>query len=94
MSITSKAHSLILQRFAKVGQTEVERQAGVDNTQLSKFCSGERGLRIDQLEPVLSALGLKIVDINSLEVDADYMRALEVISVRSLNQSMATSSGN
>lgn len=89
MSITSKTHATMLQRFAQVGQTEVERRTGVENTHLSKFCSGERGLRIDQLEPVLSALGLKVVDFSALVVDAEYLKALEVISARSLNKSMA-----
>jgi hypothetical protein len=57
VSITSKTHSTLLQRFAQVGQTAVEKASGVDNTLLSKFCSGERGLRIDQLEPIFTALG-------------------------------------
>jgi hypothetical protein len=53
---------MLLQRFAVVGQTEVERQSGVDNTLLSKFVKGERGLRIDQIEPVLKALGLALIE--------------------------------
>lgn len=91
MSMTSKTHSLLLQRFASVGQTEVERRSGVDNTHLSKYCSGERGLRIDQLEPVLTALGLRVVDAGAIMVDAEYLHALEIISARALNQSMADS---
>ena len=62
MSITSRTHSTLLQRFAEVGQTEVGKQTGVDNTLLNHFCKGSRGLRIDQMEPVFKALGLALVD--------------------------------
>lgn len=92
MAITSNVHSLILQRFAQVGQTTVERETGVDNTQLSKFCSGERGLRIDQIGPVLLALGLKVVDTGSKDVDPEYLHALEILAQRALNKP-ALSSG-
>ena len=85
MTITSKTHRVLLQQFAAVGQTEVERQTGVENTQLSKFTKGERGLRIDQIEPVLTALGLKVVPISTIEVDAEYLGALEILSRRALN---------
>jgi hypothetical protein len=84
MSITSKTHTHLLQRFAAIGQTEVERLTGVDNTQLSKFVKGERGLRIDQIEPVLTALGLKVVGANENTIDAEYLSALEILSRRGI----------
>lgn len=85
MSITSRTHAVLLQRFAAVGQTAVEQSTGVDNTQLSKFVKGERGLRIDQIEPVLTALGLKVVAADTVMVDSEYLGALEILARRSLN---------
>lgn len=62
MANTSREVSLILRRFAATSQAEVARLTGVDNTLLSKFLSGERGLRLDQIGPVLAALGLSIAE--------------------------------
>lgn len=80
----SKTAVLLLQRFAAVGQTDVSRLTGVDNTQLSHFVGGDRGLRIDQIEPVFSALGLKVVAADAVTVDAEYLGALETLSMRAL----------
>ena len=62
MSIASKTESLILQRFAIVGQSEAGRATGIDNTHLSRFASNDRGLNLNQLGPVLEALGLAIIE--------------------------------
>lgn len=62
MTKPSNIEALILRRFAVVSQTEVAKQTGMDNTFLSRFLHGERGLRIDQLGPVLDAIGLSLIE--------------------------------
>lgn len=80
----SKTAVLLLQRLAAIGQTEVARVTGVDNTQLSHFVGGDRGLRIDQIEPVLAALGLKVVGSDSVSIPEPELEALRVLSRKAL----------
>ena len=72
---TSNLESLILRRFAVVGQVAVEKETGIDNTLLSRFLSVERGLRIDQIGPVLKALGLVVIECDGATVTMPAKRA-------------------
>lgn len=62
MSNVSNSHFVILSLFAKVGQTAIADKTGIDNTVLSRFACGERGLTIQQLGAVLDAIGGAVVD--------------------------------
>ena len=72
---TSNTESLILRRFAVVGQTTVEKMTGIDNTMLSRFLHGERGLMVDQIGPVLKAIGLVIIECDGPTVTMPAKRA-------------------
>jgi len=54
--------TLILRRFATVGQKAVALDTKIDDSMLSRFLSGERGLKLDQIGPVFDALGLRVVE--------------------------------
>lgn len=41
-----------------VTQTELARRSGVSQSQISKLFSGERAMKVDQLEAICTALGL------------------------------------
>ncbi len=72
---TSNIESLILRRFAVAGQVAVEKETGIDNTMLSRFLHGERGLRLDQIGPVLTALGLMVIECDGAVVTMPARRA-------------------
>lgn len=77
--MTNDLHGLILRRFATVSQVEVARITGIDHTHLSKFVGADpitgRGLRIDQIGPVLAALGLVVIECDGDAVTMPAKRA-------------------
>lgn len=79
--------SLLLKRLAIVGQTKVSEVTGIDHTLISRFVSGERGLRIDQIGPVLDALGLRLVEANGemRTIGADEHEALKLLARKGLS---------
>lgn len=78
--------SLLLKRLAIVGQTKVAEVTGIDHTLISRFVSGERGLRIDQIQPVMAALGLVLVEANgeTRTISADEHEALKLLARKGL----------
>lgn len=60
--------SLILRRAAAVHHEPLAKSIGADVTFISKFLSGDRGLRLDHLGPFLERLGLKLVVIDDGDV--------------------------
>ena len=57
---TSNLESLILRRVASVKNSTVAAAIGHDDGHVSRICSGERGLKLAELQPFLDALGLKV----------------------------------
>ena len=83
-AISSSTESLLLRRLAQVHQKAVAAAIGADETLVSRFASGERGLRIQQIGPALEALGLKLVDATEQTVDAKYLESLRNLAMRGI----------
>ena len=81
---TSTTESLILRRLAAVHQKTVAVAIGSDEGTVSRFASGERGLRIHQVGPAFDALGLKLVPINEVSIPREELEALRVLARKSL----------
>lgn len=81
---TSNIESMLLRRLAQVHQKTVAEAIGSDETHVSRFASGERGLRIHQLGPALDSLGLKLVDASDVTVDAKYLESLRNLAMRGI----------
>ena len=81
---SSTTESLLLLRLAQTTHTTVAKAISTDDAHISRFASGERGLRINQIGPALEAMGLKIVDINDATVPAKRLEALEYLAGESL----------
>ena len=85
MSATGSAtESMILRRLAQVHQKTVATAIGSDETLVSRFASGERGLRINQIGPALEAMGLKLVDASEQTVDSKYLESLRNLAMRGI----------
>lgn len=81
---TSNVESILLHRLAIAHQKVVAAAIGSDETLVSRFASGERGLRIGQIGPALKALGLKLVDADEVTVPAKRLEALAYLAGESL----------
>ncbi|MEI6738009.1 MAG: hypothetical protein WCL29_05970 [Pseudomonadota bacterium] len=73
--MANNLHTLLLQRFAAVSQVQVAVDTGIDNTHLSRFVGVGSGLRIDQIGPVLEALGLTVIECDGAMVTMSAKRA-------------------
>ena len=67
--------SLILQRLATVKNATVGAAIGHDESHVSRVASGERGLRLAEIEPFLSALGLAVIECDGEVVSMPAKRA-------------------
>lgn len=65
----NKTESLILRRVAEVGQKHICDVMGKDPSTVSRMFSGKLGIPINELEDLLSALGLTLIDQNLAEVN-------------------------
>lgn len=59
---TSNLESLILRRVASVKNSTVAQAIGHDDGHVSRICSGERGLKLIELQAFLDSLGLKVIE--------------------------------
>ena len=62
----------------------VSEAIGGDETLISRFKSGERGLRIEQIGPFLEAVGLKLVANDEVTVDPKYLESLRNLAARGI----------
>ena len=77
--------SLILRRLAVVHQKTVAAAVGGDETLISRFAAGERGLKINQLEGAFAAMGLRVVPVDAVVIGADELNALRVLARKALD---------
>jgi hypothetical protein len=85
-SSNSITEGLLLRRLAVAHQKVVAAAIGADETLVSRFASGERGLRIGQIGPALQALGLKLVDSEEVTIPAKKLEALMFLARESLGE--------
>lgn len=78
--MTSRLSSEILRRIAANKNAAVAEAIQSDESHVSRITSGERGLRLDQLEPFFTTLGLKVVPVEAQLIDPEYLGALETLS--------------
>ena len=81
MANGSSLQSEILRRAATVKNTTLAEAIGHDDAHVSRIHSGERGLRISEIEPYLAALGLKVI---ACDGDVVSMPAKEAEALRTL----------
>lgn len=84
----SNIQSLILRRLATVKNATVAKAIGHDEGHISRISSGERGLRIGELDAFFTTLGLRLIecdgDVSSLP--SDELAALRLLARKALTQ--------
>lgn len=79
-------HTLILRRMAHTKNRKVAEALGCDESTVSRISSGERGIRLDEMEAFLTTLGVAWVEAGT-EVQippAEEVRALQVFARKGL----------
>ena len=83
---TSNLESDLLRRRAVIHDKVIADVIGQDVTFVSRFFSGERGLRINQIQSALETLGLKIVPADEVSIsqkEIDSLRHLAMLYLES-----------
>lgn len=86
MASDSTVESMLLRGLASVGQRTVADAIGGDETLVSRFASGTRGLHIGQIGPAFAAMGLKIVPADSVNVPLSELQALRTLARKALGE--------
>lgn len=84
---TRKNHGAILKALAAAGQTRVAALVGVDDSTVTRIKEGQ----LERLAAVLAASGLKVVPEDHQTLAPDYVRALQVLAVRGVENAPAPS---
>ena len=84
MATDSTVESMLLRALASVGQRTVAEAVGGDETLISRFASGARGLHINQMGPALDAMRLKIVPADSVSIPVAELEALRTLARKAL----------
>lgn len=81
-----KTESLVLRRVAAVGQKTAADAIGVNESQLSRFLSGEGGLKFSQLTALLELLEITCSHYQSeiVPVESEELHALRVLARKGL----------
>ena len=82
----SNLHSLLLQRIASVKNLAIAQSINHDEGHVSRITSGERGLRIGEIEGFLSSLGLRVIECAGpiASIPADELAALKLLARKGL----------
>lgn len=84
----SKFESDVLRRVAAIKNAVVADAIGHDESHVSRIISGERGLRLHEIEPFLSALGLLVIEHQGemRTISADEHEALKLLARKGLDK--------
>ncbi len=84
----SRLESEIMRRAAGVKNTVIGKAIGHDDGHVSRILSGERGLKIDELEAFFLSLGLYVIesDGDMVKVSADKYAALKLLAREALSK--------
>lgn len=84
--MTNPVQSLVLRRLASVQYEEVARRLGRDVPHVSRIASGERGIRIDELDALFDALGISAGEVggDAVTLPAEEVRAMRVLARKGL----------
>ena len=83
---TSRLSNEILRKAAGVKNAVIATAIGHDDGHVSRILSGERGLRLDELQPFLSSLGMRVIDSDGemVNISADKLAALKLLAREAL----------
>lgn len=82
-----KNHAAILRAVAAAGQTRVAALIGVDDSTVTRLKDGQ----LERLAAVLAAAGLKVVPEDHQTLAPEYVKALQVLAMRGVENAPAPS---
>jgi hypothetical protein len=77
---------LLLRRLDAAKHAQLAAQCGIDAGEFSRFVNGKSGLRLPQIQLLIAALDLKVVDRSARCVGEDVFLSLTQIAGRALTQ--------
>lgn len=79
---SSSLHSLCLQRIAGVKNIAIAQAIGHDEAHVSRITSGERGLRIHELEAFFKSIGLRVIECDGpvATIPAEELAAIKTLA--------------
>jgi transcriptional regulator with XRE-family HTH domain len=80
-----KLSQMVMQRIASVKNQAVADAIGKDQSTVSRIVSGETGIKLDDLQPFLAALDLKVVGANQVCVDRDVYESYRTLARAAIN---------
>ena len=84
MTDTRNFEADLLRRRSATQDKQIADAIDGDVSFISRFFSGERGLRINQIEPVLRVIGLKVVPADTQLIANEELEALRVLARKAL----------
>jgi len=84
--MNSKIESIILRKIASAKNISVAQSIGHDESFVSRLASGERGIKLCELEGLFNALGLKLIECNGdvVSMPKEEAEALRVLARKTL----------
>jgi transcriptional regulator with XRE-family HTH domain len=80
-----KLVQVILQSLARAKNQAVAEAIGKDESTVSRIASGDTGIKLTDLQPFLSALGLKVVGANQVCVDREVYESYRTLARAAIN---------
>lgn len=80
--MTSNLHTEILRRAAGVKNTSIGAAIGHDDGHISRILSGERGIRVCELDGFFDSLGLKVVPKETVHIDRQEYKAVMTLAAK------------
>lgn len=77
---------VILHRLARVKNQAVAGAIGKDESTVSRIASGETGIKLDDLEPFLTALSLKVVSQEKICVDRNVFESYRILAAKAMTE--------
>lgn len=77
---------LIMRRLASAKNVDIGRAIGHDESHVSRIMSGERGVRISEMDAFFRSLGLHVVELggDAVTLPAEEVRAMRVLARKGL----------
>lgn len=84
---SSNLESLVLRKLAHVKNSTVAQAIGHDDGHISRIASGERGVKLPEMEQFFQSLGLRLIECDGLTVSlpANELEALRILARKALS---------
>lgn len=79
----------VLHRLARVKNKVIAEAIGKDESTVSRVASGDVGVKLEDMQPFLHALGLKVVDVSRVCVDREVYESYRTLACKAMTEPKA-----